>query len=121
MAFYELAFCDYRMFKVCVFFPVILIIVTVISVMTWLRTKGGNLATWRYGVSFCLGVLKPRCQVSVLVWFYGCWKIGFGFSFAYAQLRLLGFSFGSSFIQKSYFILNTNDSSALLLGDCDDK
>ena len=35
-------------------------------------SKGGNLATWRYGVSFSFDVLKPRCQVSVLVWFYGC-------------------------------------------------
>ena len=33
-------------------------------------TKGGNLATWSKGFSF--GVLKPRCQVSVLVWFHGC-------------------------------------------------
>ena len=31
-----------------------------------------------------------------------------GFSFAYAQLRFLGFGFGLSFIQKSYFVLNTN-------------
>ena len=61
-----------------------------------LPTKGGNLATWRYSVSFSFGVLKPRCQVSVLVWFHGCRNIdsSFDFSFAYAQLRLLGFSFG---------------------------
>ena len=32
--------------------------------------KGGNLATWRWSFSF--RVLKPRCQVSVLVWFHGC-------------------------------------------------
>ena len=35
-------------------------------------TKGGNLATWRKGVSVSFGVLKLRCQVSVLVWFHGC-------------------------------------------------
>ena len=40
-----------------------------------------------------------------------------GFSFAYAQLRFLGFSFGLSFIQESYsIILNRNYSKALLLG-----
>ena len=30
-------------------------------------SKGGNLATRGYGVSFSFGVLKPRRQVSVLV------------------------------------------------------
>ena len=30
------------------------------------------------------------------------------FSFAYAQLRFLGFSFGLSFIQESYFTVNTD-------------
>ena len=53
-------------------------------------------------------MLKPKWQVLVLVWFHGYRKIGssFGFSFAYAQLRFLGFSFGLSFIKDSYFILN---------------
>ena len=37
-----------------------------------LVTKGGNLATWRLGVSFSFGVMKLRCQVSVLVWFHFC-------------------------------------------------
>ena len=79
-------------------------------------TKGGNLATWRLGVSFSFGVLKSRCPVSVLVWFDRCSKIGssFGFSFASAQLRFLGFNFSLSFIQESSFILNTNYLNALL-------
>ena len=40
----------------------------------------------------------------------------FGFSFAYGQLRFQGFSFGLSFIQESFFILNTDYLSVLLLG-----
>ena len=53
-----------------------------------------------------------------LGWFHGCRKIGssFGFSFAYAQLRFLGFSFGLSFIQESYFTVNTDYLNPLLLG-----
>ena len=79
----------------------------------FLLNKGGNLATWRWGVSFSFGVLKPRCQVSVLVWFHGCRKLGFsfGFSFAYAHLRFLGLSF----IQENYLIVNTDYLCALLL------
>ena len=67
-------------------------------------------------VSVSVLVLKRRCQVSVLVWFHRCCKIGSSFSFAYAQLRFLGFSFGSSFIQESYFTVNTNYLNPLLLG-----
>ena len=68
------------------------------------------------GVSF--GVVKSRCQVSVLVRFHGCRKIGssFGFSFTCAQLRFVGFSFGLSFIQESYFIVNTDYLNPVLLG-----
>ena len=42
-------------------------------------------------------------------------RFSFGFSFAYAQLRFPGFSFGLSFIQESSFILNTDYLRALLL------
>ena len=36
------------------------------------KANGGNLATWRLGVSVSFSKLKPRCQVSVLVRFYDC-------------------------------------------------
>ena len=60
--------------------------------------------------------MKLGCQISVLVWFHGCRKIGFsfGFSFAFAQLRFLGFNFGLSFIEESYCILKMDYLSALL-------
>ena len=56
------------------------------------------------GLSFglVLRLLKNRSQ--------------FRFQFAYAQLRFLGFSFGLSFIQESYFTVNTNYLNPLLLG-----
>ena len=63
-------------------------------------------------------LLGVRVSVSVFLWFHRCCKIGssFGFSFAYAQLQFLGFNFGLSFIQESFFILNTNYLNALFLG-----
>ena len=40
----------------------------------------------------------------------------FGFNFADARIRFLGFSFRLSLIEESYFALNIDDLSALLLG-----
>ena len=45
----------------------------------------------------------------------GCWKKSS--SFAYAQLRFLGFSFGLSFIQESYFTVNTDYLNPLFLAE----
>ena len=62
-------------------------------------------------------IILPKTQAMQLQLLYtsGAPKIfSFGFSFAYAQLRFLGFSFGLSFIQESSFIMNMDYLSALL-------
>ena len=43
-------------------------------------------------------------------------RFQFRFQFAYEQLRFLGFNFGLSFIQESYFTVNTYYLNPLLLG-----
>ena len=82
-----------------------------------LSTKGG----WKPGYMTLECQFQFRCVKTQMSGFsfglvFRLLKIGssFGFSFAYTQLRFLGFSFG--FIQESSFILNRNYSNALLFG-----
>ena len=62
-----------------------------------LTRKGGNLAAWCLGVSF--GVLKPRCQVSVLV----SWLLKNRFQFCLRTAAISGFQFWFNFYPRKLF------------------
>ena len=86
----------------------------------WVYSQGWKLGYFSFAISitwlFSENLAMERCQVSVLVWFNGGWKIGSSFGFAYDRPRLFSLSFGLSFIQESYFTLNAICLSVFFLG-----
>ena len=69
----------------------------------WVVGKSGNQATWRKGVSFSFGALKPRCQVSVLVLRLLKNRFQFRFQFCLRTASVSGFQFRFKFHPRKLF------------------